>query len=61
MTESGVARPLSVAEASFWAGLLMATMHSFLGRAAEVERLDAALARAAGGGPTAARPPDLRR
>jgi len=26
-----------------------------------VERLDAAQARAAGGGPTAARPPDLRR
>jgi hypothetical protein len=36
-------------------------MRPFLRRAAEVEHLDAALARAAGGQPTTVRPSDLRR
>jgi hypothetical protein len=42
-------------------GLLMATFHPFPGGTAEVERLDAALARAADGQPTRLRPPNLRR
>jgi len=36
-------------------------MHPFLGRAAKVEGLDAALAHAAGGEPATARPSDHRR
>jgi len=39
----------------------MATMHPIPGHAAEVERLDAALARAAGGEPATVRPSDPRR
>jgi hypothetical protein len=44
----------------FLLGLFMATMHPFLGGAAEVGHLDAALACAAGGEPTMVRLPGLR-
>ena len=47
--------------ASFMLGLLMATMHRFLGGTAEVVRLDASLVHAAGGQPTKLQPPNLRR
>jgi hypothetical protein len=39
MTESGLSRPPSGADTSFWVGLLKAAMHRFLRRAAEVEHL----------------------
>ena len=42
-------------------GLLMATMHPFLGGTADVERLDASLVHAAGGQPTRLQLPNLGR
>jgi hypothetical protein len=51
----------SIADTSFWLGLLMAATHPFLGRTAELDDPDAARACPADGEPTTVRPSDLRR